>query len=45
MKEIEFFELRSNLLGLLEKFKEVCEQQDRNFKEEVDEVFFEVDEA
>ena len=43
MSEERFFDMRSALLYLLEKFKAICEQEDRNFKTEVDEVFFEVD--
>ena len=39
----DFFDMRSRLLNLLIKYKKICEQQDRNFKVEVDEVFYEAD--
>lgn len=38
-----FFDLRSRVANLLEKFKSVCEMNGRNFKVEVDEIFSEVD--
>jgi len=38
-----FFDLRSRLVDLMDKFKSVCSMQNRNFKVEVDEIFEEVD--
>lgn len=43
LDEEYFFDLRSRLVNLMEKFKSVCEMHARNFKVEIDEVFQEVD--
>ena len=42
---MDFFDIRSSLLNLMAKFKKVCEEEDRNFKVEVDEVFTEIDKS
>ena len=43
LDEEYFFDLRSRLVDLMDKFKQVCEMNARNFKVEVDEIFQEVD--
>jgi len=42
-KDEEFFDLRSRLLNVMLKFKQMCSEDDRNFKVEIDEVFYEAD--
>ena len=38
-----FFDMRSKLLNLMAKFKEICDEEGRNFKVEIDDLFIEVD--
>lgn len=43
LDEEYFFDLRSRLVYVMEKYKQVCSMHGRNFKVEIDEVFDEVD--
>lgn len=41
-RDDRFFDLRSRLLNIMLKFKNICDEEDRNFKVEVDEIFYEI---